>query len=135
MTSPGEKPRQNTIEAAFVARDSGLLRKIAAGRKGLTDQQRNGLKLLADLLDRPAEKRRQPGVRHPPPGPRLGAPDLDERSESPEPSLEDWKRAARDFSPPPTADYPTGLVMWIVANAVMAVIAVVLLVIWLLRKF
>ncbi len=54
-TSP--KPGQSIIELALAARDSGLLRKIAAERKGLTDQQRQALMLLADLLERAANKR------------------------------------------------------------------------------
>lgn len=57
MSDFAEKPGQTTIEAALAARDTGLLRKIAAERKGLTDQQRNALTLVADLLDRAADKR------------------------------------------------------------------------------
>ena len=52
-----DKPGQSTIEAALETRDSGLLRKIALERKGLTDEQRNALTLVADLLDRAADKR------------------------------------------------------------------------------
>ena len=52
-----EKPGQETIEAALAARDTALLRRIAAERKGLTDQQRHALTLVADLLDRAADKR------------------------------------------------------------------------------
>ncbi len=68
MSGPSPTPGQNTIEAAFLARNSGLLREIAAERKGLTDQQRNALKLLADLIDRAVERRGPPGVKHPPLG-------------------------------------------------------------------
>ena len=52
-----DKPGQHTIEAALAARDTALLRKIAAERTGLTDQQRDALRLVADLLDRAADKR------------------------------------------------------------------------------
>ncbi len=51
------KPGQSVIEMALAARDTGLLRKIAAERKGLTDQQRQALMLVADLLDRAADRR------------------------------------------------------------------------------
>jgi hypothetical protein len=57
VTDFGNKPGQSTIETALAARDTGLLRKIAAERKGLTEQQRNALTLVADLLDRAADKR------------------------------------------------------------------------------
>jgi len=57
VTDSSSRPGQNTIEAALAARDTSLLRKIAAERKGLTDQQRDALKLVADLLDRAADKR------------------------------------------------------------------------------
>ncbi len=57
MDRPSPKPGQSIIELAFAARDTGLLRKIAAERKGLTDQQRQALMLVADLLDRAADKR------------------------------------------------------------------------------
>jgi len=57
VTDSPHKPGQSTIEAALAARDTGLLRKIAAERKGLTDQQRNALLLVADLLERAADKR------------------------------------------------------------------------------
>lgn len=52
-----DKPGQSTIEAALASRDTGLLRKIAAERRGLTDKQRDALRLVADLLDRAADKR------------------------------------------------------------------------------
>ncbi len=51
MDHPGPKPGQSIIELALVARDTSLLRKIAAERKGLTDEQRQALMLVADLLD------------------------------------------------------------------------------------
>lgn len=56
MSDARPKPGQGIIELALAAHDTDLLRKIAAERKGLTDQQRNALKLLADLLDRVADK-------------------------------------------------------------------------------
>ncbi len=46
-----DKPGKSIIQAALAERDTGLLRKIAAERKGLTDQQRQALLLVADLLD------------------------------------------------------------------------------------
>ncbi len=49
-------PGRTIIEAALADRDTGLLRKIAAERKGLTDQQRRALLLVADLLDDAATK-------------------------------------------------------------------------------
>lgn len=54
-----EKPGQSTIEAALSSGDTRLLRKLAAERKGLTDEQRNALNLVADLLERAAT--RHPG--------------------------------------------------------------------------
>lgn len=57
MSDSRDKPGQGIIEAALAARDTGLLRKIAAERKGLTEQQRQALTLVADLLDRAADKR------------------------------------------------------------------------------
>ena len=57
MTESSDKPGQSLIEAALTSRDTGLLRKIATERKGLTEQQRNALILVADLLDRAADKR------------------------------------------------------------------------------
>ncbi len=51
------KPGQSIIEAALSARDTGLLRKIAAERMGLTEEQRQALTLVADLLDRAADRR------------------------------------------------------------------------------
>ena len=61
--------------------------------------------------------------------------DLDKQSEWPGPTPEDWKRAALELNPPPSGDYPTGLVVWMVLNAATIVIpAVVLLLIWLVRK-
>jgi hypothetical protein len=52
-----DKPGKSIIEAALAERDTGLLRKIAAERKGLTDQQRRALLLVADLLDGAAKGR------------------------------------------------------------------------------
>jgi hypothetical protein len=52
-----DKPGRSTIDAALAARDTGLLRKIATDRKGLTEEQRSALMLVADLLDRAADKR------------------------------------------------------------------------------
>ncbi len=52
------QPGQSIIEGALAARDTHLLRAIAAERKGLTDKQRQALLLLADLLDSPQEKSR-----------------------------------------------------------------------------
>jgi hypothetical protein len=46
-------PRRN-LPQAIEAGDTTLLRKIAVQRKSLTDQQRQALTLVADLLDRPA---------------------------------------------------------------------------------
>lgn len=57
MTEFANKPGQSIIEAALVSRDTALLRKIADERKGLSDQQRNALRLVADLLDRATDKR------------------------------------------------------------------------------
>lgn len=57
MIDSPDKPGQSSIEAALASRDTGLLRKIAAERKGLTEQQRNALSLVADLLDRAAGRR------------------------------------------------------------------------------
>lgn len=56
--APGSdgRPGKSIIEAAFVSRDTRLLRAIAAERKGLTDQERQALLLLADLLDRAAKQ-------------------------------------------------------------------------------
>lgn len=51
------KPGQSIVEAALKARDTRLLRQIAAERKGLSEQQRQALLLVADLLDRAADKR------------------------------------------------------------------------------
>ena len=51
-------PGRSIIEAALAARDTHLLRAIAAERKGLNDQQRQALLLLADLLGRTTDKRR-----------------------------------------------------------------------------
>ncbi len=45
------RPGKSIVEMVLVARDTGLLRSIAAQRKGLTDQQRRALLLVADLLD------------------------------------------------------------------------------------
>jgi hypothetical protein len=45
------QPGQSIIESALAARDTHLLRAIAAERKGLTDQQRHALLLIADILD------------------------------------------------------------------------------------
>ncbi len=50
-------PGRTIIEAALADRDTGLLRKIAVERKGLTDQQRRALLLVADLLDDAAAHR------------------------------------------------------------------------------
>jgi len=49
--SDGINPGQHTIAAAITARDTPLLRKIAKERKDLTDQQREALALVADLLE------------------------------------------------------------------------------------
>ncbi len=57
MDRASPKPGQSIIELALAARDTGLLRKIAAERKGLTDQQRQALMLVADLLELAADKR------------------------------------------------------------------------------
>ncbi len=57
MSGPHPKPGQGIVESALAARDSNLLRKIAVERKGLTEEQRNALKLVADLLDRATDKR------------------------------------------------------------------------------
>ncbi len=46
-----ERPGQSIVEMALAARDTCLLRSIAAQRKGLTDQQRRALLFVADLLD------------------------------------------------------------------------------------
>ncbi len=51
-----DKPGKSIIEAALAARDTRLLRNIAAERKGLTDQQRTVLLFVADLLDRAAAR-------------------------------------------------------------------------------
>ncbi len=56
MDRASPKSDQGIIELAIAARDSTLLRKIAVGREGLTDQQRQALALMADLLDRAADK-------------------------------------------------------------------------------
>ncbi len=48
---------RSIIEAALAAHDTPLLRSIAAERRGLTDQQRQALLLVADLLDRTVDKR------------------------------------------------------------------------------
>lgn len=50
MTEATEKPGRHVVESAIAARDVGLLRKIAAERKDLDDQQRYALSLVADLL-------------------------------------------------------------------------------------
>ncbi len=57
MSRPSPKPGQSIIELALAARDTALLRKIATERKGLTDQQRQALLLVADLLDGAIKKR------------------------------------------------------------------------------
>ncbi len=54
---PTDHPGRGVIEAALAEHDTALLRRIAAERKGLTDQQRRALLLLADLLDGVAERR------------------------------------------------------------------------------
>ncbi len=46
-------PRRN-VPQAIASGDTTLLRKIAMARKSLTDQQRQALIFMADLLDRPA---------------------------------------------------------------------------------
>ncbi len=46
-----DRPGKSIVEMALAARDTGLLRSIAAQRKGLTDEQRRALLLVADLLD------------------------------------------------------------------------------------
>ncbi len=51
------QPGQSIIEGALTARDTHLLRAIAAERKGLTDKQRQALLLVADILDHMAKKR------------------------------------------------------------------------------
>lgn len=58
MPDSPDKPGQSTIEAALAAGDTALLRKLAMERKGLSEQQRNALLLVADLLERA-------GSRHP----------------------------------------------------------------------
>ncbi len=63
-----ERPGSSVIEAALADRDTVLLRKIASARKGLTDEQRRALLLVADLLDR-AEKRDGNAQGIPPPRP------------------------------------------------------------------
>lgn len=45
------KPGRSIIEGALAARDTHLLRAIASERKGLTDEQRQALLLVADILD------------------------------------------------------------------------------------
>ncbi len=57
MKDPWEKPGQSTIAAALAARDTTLLRKIAAERKGLTEQQRQALLFLAEMLDCAANRK------------------------------------------------------------------------------
>ncbi len=47
-----EVPGRSIIEAAIEEKDTALLRKIAAERKGLRDGQRRGLLLIADLIER-----------------------------------------------------------------------------------
>ncbi len=54
---PADKPGKSIIEAAVAARDTALLRSIAAERKGLNDEQRRALLLLSDLLDRASRPR------------------------------------------------------------------------------
>ena len=54
MSDSRDNPGQGIIEAALASRDTGLLRRIAAVRMGLTDQQRQALRPVADLLDRAA---------------------------------------------------------------------------------
>ncbi len=56
MDRPGPKPGQSIVELALAARDTALLRKIATERKGLTDQQRQALLLMADMLDQAEHK-------------------------------------------------------------------------------
>ncbi len=56
MAIPPPKPGQSTIEAALAARDTALLRTIAMHRKGLMDDQRRALLLIADLLDHAAKR-------------------------------------------------------------------------------
>ncbi len=53
-----DQPGRSIVEAALASRDVALLRGIAAERKGLTDQQRSALLLVADLLERRAPGRR-----------------------------------------------------------------------------
>ena len=50
--SSHDVPGRSVIEAAIAERDTALLRRIAAERKGLNDEQRRALLLLADLLER-----------------------------------------------------------------------------------
>jgi hypothetical protein len=42
------------LTAALADRDTRLLRNIAAGQKGLSNQQRQALLLMADIFDRAA---------------------------------------------------------------------------------
>lgn len=51
-------PGRSTIEAAIAEKDTVLLRKIAAERKGLRDDQRRALLLVADLLGQERKRNR-----------------------------------------------------------------------------
>lgn len=51
-----DEPGKSIIESALADRDTRLLRDIAAERKGLTDQQRRALLLVADFLDQSGDK-------------------------------------------------------------------------------
>jgi len=51
MTERPETPGRHIVESAITTRDAGLLRKVARERKGLNNQQRDALLLVADLLD------------------------------------------------------------------------------------
>lgn len=57
QAGPDGRPGKSIIEAAVTAGDTHLLRAIASERKGLSDQQRQALLLLADLLDRTTHRR------------------------------------------------------------------------------
>ncbi len=58
MTEYTDRPPRKNLAQAIATRDIVLLRKIAAERKELTDQQRQGLTFVADLFDRAADRRR-----------------------------------------------------------------------------
>ncbi len=59
---------------------------------------------------------------------------IDEQPREPEPSPEDWKRAALELAPPQDNQFPATFALWMVFSVIPTVVlAVILLLLWLLR--